>query len=174
MLENLSILLDDEGQVSASTIANLPTNEDVMHSLLAVENETEAKESTISKARSNVQLIELCVVVWQNCDAKYEWYIGYVKSVDDNGMYKVDHLRRVLDSSHTKWKYPSREDVQTVEPEQIVKCDIKGQWDYSPDSRKRLSQMSKQFVVLFRNMLTNVISCNLIYPPALNIMQGFP
>ena len=138
MLENLSILLDDEGQVSTSTIANLPTNKDVMHSLLAVENETEAKEGTISKARSNVQLNELCVVVWQNCDAKYEWYIGYVKSVDDNGMYKVDHLHRVLDSSHTKWKYPSREDVQTVEPEQIVKCDIKGQWDYSPDSRKKL------------------------------------
>ena len=25
----------------------------------------------------------------------------------------------MLDSSHTKWKYPSREDVQTVEPERL-------------------------------------------------------
>ena len=92
MLENMSILLDDEGQVSTSTIANLATNEDVMQSLLADKNETADKEGTISKARSNVQLNELCIVAWQNCDAKYEWYIGYVKSVDDNGMYKVDHL----------------------------------------------------------------------------------
>ena len=78
----------------------------------------------------------------QNSENKYEWYIGYTKAVD-NDMYIIDHLHRVLDGSHTKWKkYPSRENIQTVEPEQIVDCDIQGQWDYSPDSRKRLFSVS--------------------------------
>ena len=54
-------------------------------------------------------------------------------------MYTVDHLHRVLKDSHTKWKYPSREEVKkTVDPEQKVKCDIEGQWDCTPDSRKRM------------------------------------
>ena len=64
----------------------------MLQSLLAVENKTAGKECTISKTRLNVQLNELCVIEWQNCAAKYEWYIGYVTSVDDNGMYKVDNL----------------------------------------------------------------------------------
>ena len=36
----------------------------------------------------------------------------------------------------------SREDLQTVEPQQIIECDIQGQWDFSPDSRKRLFSVS--------------------------------
>ena len=75
------------------------------------------------------------VVAWQDSNNRYEWFIGYVKSINSNGVFIIDHLHRVLDGSHTKWKYPSREDVQTVQPEQIVQCDIQGQWDYAPDSR---------------------------------------
>ena len=130
MLENLSILLDD-GQVSTSTIANLPTNENVMQSFVS---ETVADNDM---ADISVKINELCVVVWQNCDSNYEWYLGYPKSVS-NSMCTVDHLHRVLRDSHTKWKYPSEVDIQTVEPKQIVICDVEGQWDYTPDSRKRI------------------------------------
>ena len=125
MLENLSILLDDENDVSTSTIANLPTNEDVMQSLMVIETDKINEESKISEVTIN----EMCVAVWQNCDSRYEWYTGYVKNIDKNGIYIIDHLHRVLDGSHAKWKYPKQEDVQMVEPEQIVKCDIKGEWN---------------------------------------------
>ena len=86
MLENLTILLDDEQQVSTSTIANLSTNEDVMHSLQTTDTGTVDKDNADSNKRLKIQINELCVVVWQNSEAKYEWYIGYVKSVD-NGVY---------------------------------------------------------------------------------------
>ena len=135
MLENLSILLDDDASTSTSTIANLPTNEDALLSLKAPDNDVTMMEDTVPPV---VGINEMCVVVWQNCDSKYDWYIGYVKSLDKNGMYSIDHLHRLLDGSHSKWKYPSREDVQLVESDQIIKCDIHGQWDYSADSRKRL------------------------------------
>ena len=75
----------------------------------------------------------------QNFGSKYEWYIGYVlKSIDKNGIFIIDHLHRVLDGSNAKWKYPKRENFQLVKPAQNVKCDINGEWDYSPDSRKIL------------------------------------
>ena len=72
MLENLSILLDDENDVSTSTIANLPTNEDVMQSLMVIEIDKINEESKISEVAIN----EMCVVVWQNCVA-YEWHIHH-------------------------------------------------------------------------------------------------
>ena len=36
-------------------------------------------------------LNELRVVVWQNFDSKYEWFLAYVKYVDDD-IYTVGHL----------------------------------------------------------------------------------
>ena len=36
-------------------------------------------------------------------------------------------------SSDSKWKHPSHEDVQEVDPEQIVPCEIKGEWDTVTD-----------------------------------------
>ena len=82
-------------------------------------------------------LNKLCVVVWQRCDAKYEWYIAYVKEIKQNG-YVVDHLHRVANGCNIKWKYPSSEDIQIAEHDQIVNCDVLGGWDFTPDARKRL------------------------------------
>ena len=36
------------------------------------------------------------------------------------------------------WKYPSHEDLQEVGPEQIVPCEVIGEWDMAPNSRERL------------------------------------
>ena len=55
-----------------------------------------------------------------------------------NDAYVVDHLHQVLKGLNSKWKYPSKEDVQIVEPEQIVECSADGQWDITADSRKRM------------------------------------
>ena len=77
MLENLSIIVDDD----LSLLAYLPANEDVIQSFIAVENVTAD------------------VGAWQKCDAKYEWYIA--KSVN-NGMYTSEYLRVVLKDSQSR------------------------------------------------------------------------
>ena len=104
MLENFMILLDDEheGQSGTMTLANLPTNEDVMQ-LLQTGDAGEFDDNNMN-FKMKIQINQLCVVAWQNYEGKYEWYIGYVKSFD-NGSYTVDHLHRDVKGSHTKWKY---------------------------------------------------------------------
>ena len=77
-----------------STIANLPTNEDVMQSFVS-----ETVEADNDMADISVKINELCVVVWQNCDSNYEWYLGYPKSVS-NSMYTVDHLQSFKRFTH--------------------------------------------------------------------------
>ena len=59
------------------------------------------------------------IVVWQNCDAKYECDLAYVKKAIPGG-FELDHLYRVSKDVNNKWKYPSNEDIQNIEKEQIV------------------------------------------------------
>ena len=80
-------------------------------------------------------------MAWKDNDDTYEWFLGYVKKSVDN-MLLVDHLARKLKNSHSKWKYPSTEDIQLVEPDQLVECIVEGEWDLTADSRKRLFTLS--------------------------------
>ena len=129
MLENLTILLDDDGCGGSATVANLPTNDDVMK---AIKKPTDVTLRRTATAEIN----DLCVVVWL-VESGYQWYLGYVKEHSANGKVSVDHLTRVLDNSDSKWKYPSVEDKQEADPEQIVKSKVKEEWGLSADSRKR-------------------------------------
>ena len=59
MLENLMILLDDEKHASTATVANLPSNEDVLKSLLP--SQSTPVPSTLAEDRIN----KMCVVIWK-------------------------------------------------------------------------------------------------------------
>ena len=99
-LENLAILLDVDNISCAAA-------------LLTPDKETPVPQPTA------LGINELCVVVWLNAKAEYEWFIGYVTAVD-NSIYSIDHLHRKQQSLDTEWKYPSKEDVQRAEERQIV------------------------------------------------------
>ena len=74
MFENLYILLDNYGSYQGtSTIANLPTNKDVEKVLMTNERN--------NNDNMKVEINKMVVVVWQNCDNHYEWFIGYIKDV---------------------------------------------------------------------------------------------
>ena len=140
MLENLTILLenvDDCG--STATTANLPTNSDVLKALTQHTNcET---TSVVAVENEFTKVNQMCAVLWQENDG-YQWYLGYIKEVTSDGTLMVDHLTRTLKTCHSKWKYPSREDIQEVSPEQIMKCRVEGDWDLQADTRKRLFSLS--------------------------------
>ena len=115
MLENLSILLDNDATTSTSTIANLPTNDAALKSLKTPTDVSMEED----RSAPIVSVNEMCVVVWQNCDSKYEWFLGYAKSLEKDEIYIINHLHRVTDGSHSTWKYPSKADCQRVERDQI-------------------------------------------------------
>ena len=123
---NFSILHEDE-DVSTCILADLLTNSDVINTL---------EKAIIEKPSAILIVKQLGTVVWQNCDSKYEWFIATYPLLANNG-YVVDHLHRTVTRVNNKWKYPKTEDIQTAEPEQIVKSDVKGEWNYTPDTRKR-------------------------------------
>ena len=134
MLENLIILLDGEKHASTATVANLPSNDIVMKSITSIN-----KKPLTTKPITTPDLVNtMCVVVWADSkDLSYSWYLGYVKKHSEDGTFEVDHLTCALKTSDSKWKYPNSSDIQLVLPEQMVKCEIIGQWDMDAGCRKR-------------------------------------
>ena len=132
-MENLTILLADE-DISRCSVADLPSNEDVIAALTSSQN-AERVNSTPSTPLRTIN--ELCVVVWLNDKSSYEWFIGYVTAVQESTC-AIDHLHRAEKTLDNQWKYPSKEDVQEAEEGQIVQCAVKGEWDIAPDKRKRI------------------------------------
>ena len=130
MLENLTILLDEEENSSIIPISSLPTISDVLKALASssdtVPNQQTSMETTVN---------DMVAVIWQSKEGTFEWYLGYVKK-QVNGNLIIDHLHRCIKNSHSKWKYPEKEDIQMVEPAQIITCKIIGEWDLST-TRKR-------------------------------------
>ena len=83
------------------------------------------KWSTTGCCRKEIQVNELCVVGWQHGDSKYEWYLSYVKQIDDGG-YIADYLHSNTKGCNNKWKYSSVEDIQMANFEQMSSGKLKG------------------------------------------------
>ena len=104
-----------------------------------------------NNAASPLSLNELCIAVWQNSVNKYDWYIGYIKEINDEG-YVIDHMHQAVKGSALHWIYPKLEDIQTTKKEQIVPCKVIGEWDNSSETRKSLFNLKnmKQICTAFQ------------------------
>ena len=125
-IENLVILLEGEDASSFLTIANLPTNTEV----IAEKPQNMATEA-IDKLNDRTQeanINEMHHVIWSDTTGKYNWFLGYVKNLT-NTQYKIDHLHQTTTTSDIKWSYPSTEDIQFAEKEQLIACKIEGMWE---------------------------------------------
>ena len=129
LLENMTILLDEDHSCAASPLSSLPTNDNVLKVLVS------STTTSIQQGVLETSINDLVAIVWQTKEVIFEWHLGYVKK-KVNGKFIIDHLLRSIKNSNTKWKYLTREDIQIVEPDQIIQCDVSGEWDLT-SSRKR-------------------------------------
>ena len=144
-LENLAILLDDS-DTSTSTIANLPTSDDVFAIL--------APSVTTAAPSSGPKMNGLCVVVWAGVggNSNYTWYLGYAKNETVSG-YEIDHLHRDDANSDRLWKYPVVEDLQVAEKDQVLECDVDGEWDFDARMPKFTLSNASNIINMFNNCI---------------------
>ena len=118
-LLNLSTLLSGEEDGNSTTVADLPTNEDVLQALAP---------NKPSKPMITVKVNQLCVTVWTDSTGKYDWYLGYAKEIaEKDAVLTVDHLQKI--ANKTMWKYPQREENLVVQTEQLLGVEVIGEWD---------------------------------------------
>ena len=129
-LTNLCILL---GGMSHS-LTKLPDNHDALSALRSNNLEVDNEESSI------LHINDICITLWLEGKEKQS-YIGYCKEINDDGTFSVDHIHRVKNHSNLAWKFPSRPDTCKVDAEQVLKCEIVGEWDCSSDRNRTFSQV---------------------------------
>ena len=120
-LTNLCVLL---GGMNNRSFIVLPRNEDALTAL----KDCNAKQDDDSLI---LEINQICVTL-QTGEYGKIWYIGYCKEVKDNKEFIIEHLRVDLDSN-LKWKYPTSNDICVVEADQILQCEIDGEWDVIND-----------------------------------------
>ena len=97
-LGNICILLDDQSEKYIASVADLPTNKDVLKVLTNNSSEPAVED------QDKIKIKELCVVCWDDGNGDYIWYLGYLK--EQNGrFYTIDHLRREIDNTDKLLKY---------------------------------------------------------------------
>ena len=145
-LENLLVLLSDENENSSATIANLPSNKDILTALekldLAVPDQTGDDDD------DNINVNEMRVVCWNVGNEQYVWYLGYIKEKRDNS-FIIDHLTRDIKSSNRLWKYPFVEDVQVAERDQILDINVDGYSDFT-DTRHNKYILQNEKAIKFK------------------------
>lgn len=60
---------------------------------------------------------------------------GYIKCINRDD-YTIEHLERLVKTSNIYWKYSLADDIQIVKPNQILDCQVCGDWDLSIGSPK--------------------------------------
>ena len=48
---------------------------------------------------------------------------------EQNDTLIIEHIHRSKVSSNLKWRYPMKNDILPVEQEQILDCNIQGEWN---------------------------------------------
>ena len=150
-LENLLVLLSDE-DIACGSVADLPTNADVLKTL---------KNSAIETTPNNPPEIHFgvndsCVVAWYS-GARWLWFLGYIKEKGEGENYLVEHLERVETSNDMLWKYPTTDDVTSVSAEQFVHVDVKGDWLLNRNARQmafeleNATEIAKRFATFIEN-----------------------
>ena len=119
-MSNLCILLNGQ----STSFTTLPKNKDALKIL----QNTSPNESTYyTKHEVKLEAGQICVTLWRENGIE-TWYVGYCVEVNEK-IITVEHIHRTEKDSNLKWKYPTKSDIIPIEDDQILDCEIHGNWN---------------------------------------------
>ena len=65
----------------------------------------------------------------------------------------VEHIHRIKNHSNLAWKFPSRPDTCKANAEQVLKCEIVGEWDCSSDRNMTFTPKNHEVI---QNIFTSM------------------
>ena len=82
----------------------------------------------------NIKNKTFWLFIWDNSNDFREWYIGFFLDTNEDGTIRVDHLTKLSKQQSIDWKRPTKDDIQNIELEQILRCAVNGFWDVDCDT----------------------------------------
>lgn len=96
---------------------------------------------------------EPLVIVWNTSNSRKEWYIAFYIDENSDGTMRVEHLERLIKMKSNEWQRPKNDDIQDVQPKQILPCSVEGSWDITDSTSIynvfNIDQISSKFKQLF-------------------------
>ena len=128
IVENLSILLDNDAESYEEEVVSLPSEEDIMDILTEKESVVVPPTTTNSPMFTHLQPL---AVIWDDKNGKRYWSIGFFLNEVDDATICVDHLERKGNGSqNVDWVRPDSDDIQQVVTDfQVIPSDVEGDWD---------------------------------------------
>ena len=131
LVENLTILLDgDIDSFEGKEVALFPTKEDIMDILTKTQPSNDVDYSDVSGCNIFTPQQPLAIV-WDHVNGKRYWCVGFFLREDDEDCVQVDHLEQKSTKGLNQWVRPERDDIQNVELNQLLPCNVQRHWDFS-------------------------------------------
>ena len=143
-LENLMSLLSGKNQAGTASIANLPSNNDILKALRT------SKDKDPPPSTQVLKVSQLCAVIRKGQQQRCNWYLGYLKNSASNTC-TIGHLERCARGSNKFWHYPEVEDIQTIACEQILDIEVQREWDFSENRYTKFKLDNANEIVMFQN-----------------------
>ena len=81
----------------------------------------------------NLNPDEPLAVIWDDDDGKRYWCIGFYIRDNEDETIQIDHLTQQQKGSCVQWIRHEVDDLQSVQPIQLLPMKIKGHWDFSSE-----------------------------------------
>ena len=125
LTENITILLDSTIDATEEEVL-FPNEDDIMEIL------NEKSNDVLVENTAGFQPQQPLAVIWNNDDGSTYWAVGFFMCDVEDEFIKVDHLE--LKAGHRndkmKWIRPLNDDIQIVNPIQVLPCEVSGEWDF--------------------------------------------
>ena len=131
LVENLTILLDgDIDSLEGKEVALFPTEEDMDILTKTQPSNDVALHSDVSGCNIFTPQQPLAIV-WDHVNEKRYWCVGFFLREDDEDCIQVDHLEQKSTKGLKPMVRHERDDIQNVELNQLLPCNVQGHWDFS-------------------------------------------
>ena len=125
LLQNLTILLTNEGSDESCSTVDFPTEQEMIDSISSIETSV---TETQDDCEMNFHYLQPLAVVWGEENEEpsaSKWYLGFfISGTSQKGCIMVDHLS----GAESEWVRPRREEVLEVYLDQIIPVSIRGDW----------------------------------------------
>ena len=133
LTENIVILLDKSEEDVAKDEVVFPSEEEIYDKINEEDEKDEDEDKTVQSGHLNPD--EPLAVIWDDDDGTRYWCIGFYAHDNEDETIQIDHLTQKQKGSCVQWIRPTVDDLQSVQPIQLLPMKIEGHWDLSSERR---------------------------------------
>ena len=144
MTENLIVLLEDDNPVEQAIV--FPNEDELFEKLQSIVTTQQAPPPADEQI---FMTNEPLAVIWDEVEGR-KWYIGFYLDENEDGTFRIDHLKKAKENRIEAWERPSGpDDIQCTMGLQILPIKVLGEWNFSGRKPSYILENAEEIQNLF-------------------------